>query len=524
MRDKIFVMRSSLPKSLTWIATTAVVALAGCLYIGDRAITQIRDAFDTDARIMHRVLSQRAVQHDAILATLGLLQSPTDTDDRERRLSSVYSQVISVAKRSGDSPWLATESVASLASAEVASRAARRPALGSVDYATGRFWLVRASPALSHALQIDMKSMVPWSEWPTAKDGAMDRDSVVRVALAIGADEWVVQPGKLLDSAWQFSSRKRLATESQPFDVVSTRCVRWSELPWLLMLSWCAVVTALMVGLAAVLRQRRARRRAEELLRLGQVAKLNSLGELAAGMAHELNQPLTAILANTQAAARLLRDDPPDIETARPAMQRAAEQARRAADVLARLRRSVAQPDRALVLQPTSLEHAARNALYLLEPQFRAQQIQTEIIVLRAVSVMADATALEQVIHNVLINAVNALRQSPIVNRRLRITISAAAAMGELVVADNGPGIAAEILPRVFEPFFTTRMSESVVGESQDALDSLDSLGLGLSICESLVGTMGGRISAANGTEDTMRGAVFTVSLPFATSDAKASQ
>ena len=293
------------------------------------------------------------------------------------------------------------------------------------------------------------------------------------------------------------------------------------------MLSWCAVVTALMVGLAAVLRQRRARRRAEELLRLGQVAKLNSLGELAAGMAHELNQPLTAILANTQAAARLLRDDPPDIETARPAMQRAAEQARRAADVLARLRRSVAQPDRALVLQPTSLEHAARNALYLLEPQFRAQQIQTEIIVARAVSVMADATALEQVIHNVLINAVNALRQSPIANRRLRITISEAAAMGELVVADNGPGIAAEILPRVFEPFFTTRMSESVVGESQDALDSLDSLdslGLGLSICESLVGTMGGRISAANGTEDTMRGAVFTVSLPLAASDAKASQ
>ena len=502
-------MRSSFPKSLKWVAATTALALAGCLFIGDRAIAQMRDAFETDARIMHRLLSQRAVQHDAILATLGLLQSPSDTDDRERRLSSVYPQVLSVAKRTGDLPWSVAGNAAALASAETASRGAARPALAAVDYAAGRFWLVQASSTVSHALLIDMQSMVPWSEWPTAKNGASDRDSVVRVALAIAANEWALQPGKLLGSPWQFSFRKHLATESQPFDVVVTRCVRWSELPWLLMFSWCALATALMVGLAAVRRQGRARQRAEDLLRLGRAARLNSLGELAAGMAHELNQPLTAILANTQAAARLLNDDPPDIETAQPAMQRAAEQARRAADVLARLRRSVAQPAQAHPTQITSLENAARNALYLLEPQFRAQHVATEVIAAGDVNVMADGTALEQVIHNLLTNAMHALQKTSASNRRVRVTISATAAHGELVVADSGSGIEADDLPRVFEPFFTTRTNEGTAS---------DSMGLGLSICESLVGNMGGRISAANGTESGMPGAVFTVSLPLAIS------
>lgn len=494
-------------KRWPWIAATLAIALVGSVYLGERSISQMRDAFETDARIMHRLLSQRAVQHDAILATLGLLQSATDHDDRERRLSSVYPQVLSVAKRSGDAPWSVPDQTAALTAAETGSRAVARPVLASVDYTAGRFWVVQASPTMSHALLIDMKSMVPWSEWPTAKDGSPDRDSAVRVALAIGAKEWTVQPGRSLGSPWQFEFRKHLATESQPFDVVVTRCVAWGELPWVMMLGWWLVSVALIAGLSTFLRQRRARERAEELLRLGQVARLNSLGELAAGMAHELNQPLTAVLANTQAAARLLKDDPPDVETAQPAMQRAVEQARRAADVLARLRASVASPNRALPLQVLSLNGAARNALYLLEPQFRVQHISAEVVALREVEVMADATALEQVIHNVLTNAMHALQNTPAAERRVRLHISAAEKYGELTITDSGQGISADDLPRVFEPFFTTRAAKD---------SSSDALGLGLSICESLVGNMGGNIRATNSSETDMRGAAFTVRLPLA--------
>ena len=90
-----------------------------------------------------------------------------------------------------------------------------------------------------------------------------------------------------------------LATVSQPFDVVVTRCVSWVELPWLWMLAWALGTAALRAALATFMHQRRERARAEALLRLGPVARLNTLGELAAGMAHELNQPLTVVLANT---------------------------------------------------------------------------------------------------------------------------------------------------------------------------------------------------------------------------------
>src|SRR5262245_18736392 len=111
-------------------------------------------------------------------------------------------------------------------------------------------------------------------------------------------------------------------------------------------------------------RQRIERRSAEDLLRLGQVARLNALGELAAGMAHELNQPLTAVLANTQAARRLLDEDPPELATARTAMKQAAEQARRAAEVVGRLRRVIERPDRKADTRPVALQDVLRGALH----------------------------------------------------------------------------------------------------------------------------------------------------------------
>ena len=116
------------------------------------------------------------------------------------------------------------------------------------------------------------------------------------------------------------------------------------------------------------------------------------------------------------------------------------------------------------------------------------------------VEVLADPVALEQVFHNLATNLLHALDQMDANDRRLTLTLSHTATHGELRVADNGPGIAPEALPRLFEPFFSTRM------------DGLG-LGLGLSVCESLVTHMDGRISAQNRSP---RGAEFTVMLPLA--------
>ena len=88
-----------------------------------------------------------------------------------------------------------------------------------------------ASTPNSYALQIDARAMVPWSEWPTGSAANQGRDSAVRVTLEHAGQSLVLQPGQIFDARWRFDFRKRLATESQPFDVVVTRCVSWAELP-----------------------------------------------------------------------------------------------------------------------------------------------------------------------------------------------------------------------------------------------------------------------------------------------------
>jgi C4-dicarboxylate-specific signal transduction histidine kinase len=215
-------------------------------------------------------------------------------------------------------------------------------------------------------------------------------------------------------------------------------------------------------------------------------------------MAHELNQPLTAILANTQAAKRLLQDDPPELPTALQAMDQAVAQARRAAEVLARLRRTVEQPGTSQPGEAADLEQVVRKALDLLEPECRRRSLIATVRVEQPARVLAERVALEQIVHNLLTNALQALDLVPDGERKLTIVITVEQGAGVLRVADSGPGIAADVLPRVFEPFFTTREG---------------GLGLGLSLCETLAMGMGGQLRAQ---ANTPRGALFILSLPLA--------
>jgi C4-dicarboxylate-specific signal transduction histidine kinase len=301
------------------------------------------------------------------------------------------------------------------------------------DFAAGRYWLMLAADS-SYALQIDMHGLVPWSEWPMQPD-----TSPVRVMLEHAGQRFVLQPGEDDAQGWRFDFSKHLATDSQPFDVLAARQVGWAQLPWRWMSAWVALVTVLLAGLRAAQRQREGRRRAEELLRLGKVARLNALGELAAGMAHEVNQPLAAILANTQAAKRLLADMPPDIDTAQTAMAHAVQQAQRAAEVVGRLRRSVEAPEHAADLKAIDLRAAVNSALYLLEPQLQQCSATPVVQAAGAVNVQADPVALEQIIHNLLVNAMQALERVPRGERALTLSLATAGEQGERVCATVDP-------------------------------------------------------------------------------------
>lgn len=476
------------PPAALWLLAAVLLGTGAAALVAQRALADARAAFDTDSRIAHRLLSQRAAEHEAVLATLALLQPPGG-DAREARLAALYPQVLAVARRETAAAWPRDGWQA----AEERSRTLRRPVLAEAQIAQGRYWLLHAGVPASYAVQIDLRRLPPAAEWPLPAGGA-----TAAVLLHEGR-RFVLQAATESSSerGWRFDARKPLAADSQPFELVTTRVVGWSALPWARMALAAAVVMAMLAALAAALRQRAARRRAEELLRLGQLGRLNQLGELAAGIAHELNQPLTALLAQTQAARRLLDDEPPQTTTARAAMDAAAAQARRASDVVGRLRRLVERPDGGSP-QPLRLDDALRQAVDLLEPQIR--RVGAEIgVQADAVSVRADPVALEQIVHNLLVNALQALERGAAGARRLRLSVRADGAQGLLRVADNGPGIAPELLPRIFEPFVTTREG---------------GLGLGLSLCETLASGLGGSLTGRNAEGE--RGAVFELRLPLA--------
>lgn len=479
-------MLSKLKSLCIWLFLWVCLGMLGAVLLVRATLLDLRTVFETDARIMHRLLSQQCVQHDAILAMLALLQP--ERDSRQQRLSSLYSQVLDVAQRDSGSHW----PDAALEKAESASHQLGRPVLADVDWQHGRYRMVLAALPASHALTIDLRSAVPQVDWPVSA-----ASNPIRVALALDGQQFLLQPGHSQAGGWRFDFRKQLAADSQPFEVVAERWVGWNELPWIAVFLWLGGLAVALAGLRSVLKQRDERRRAEELLRLGQVARLNTLGELAAGLAHELNQPLTAVLASTQAARRLLDDDDPDLPTVRTAMQQAAEQSRRASDVLARLRRTVERPDLSGKLQKLDLRAVLRGVLYLLEPECQKWQVIPVLdIPAELPDIAAEPVALEQILHNLLMNALQALEQVPPGERRLTLSVCEQQSRWVLNIADSGPGIAPEVLPHLFEPFFTTRDN---------------GLGLGLSLCETLAMSMGARIVAENIVP---RGARFSLILP----------
>ena len=488
-------MPSRARRRLPWVLGWLLAAAAGSAWIAQQSLARQRAAFDTDARIVHRLLSQQAAQHDAVLATLALLQPGTGAaaaTSAEQRLPALYSQVLQVLRRGGVEAWPAP-----LARAEAESATLRRAVLADIDLARGQYTLVRAGLPSSFALRIDAAAAVPWADWPLPRQGP------VRVVLQHGDARWVLQPGTGEPGRWRLAAEKRLASDSQPFTLVVTRTLQVGELPWWRLLLWCVAAAAAVAGLAAWQRQRDSARRARELLRLGQVGRLNALGELAAGMAHELNQPLTAVLASTQAAQRLL-DDPDEtgadlattLATTRQALAQSVQQARRAADVVARLRRLV-QPAGGGAARPMRLTDAVDSVLYLLAPQIEAAGVHVERYGLDdAPEVLVDPVALEQIVHNLVQNALQALEGVAAGPRRLLIHASATADRVVLGVRDSGPGFPAAALERAFEPFFTTRQG---------------GLGLGLSLCESLAAGMGGALVARNAGAG---GAELSLTLP----------
>jgi two-component system sensor kinase FixL len=213
------------------------------------------------------------------------------------------------------------------------------------------------------------------------------------------------------------------------------------------------------------------------------VSRLTALGEMASALAHELNQPLSAIANYLRGSRMLLARDEVPLDRVSEAVERAGEQALRAGDIIRRLREFVArgETERSVESLPKLVEEAS--ALALVGAKEHGIRVRFEFS--REVGlVLADKVQIQQVVLNLVRNAVDAMVASTAQPRELTIGIAPAdGRMAQVTVMDTGPGIDPEIAERLFQPFITTKRT---------------GMGVGLSISRTIVESHGGRIWAGS--------------------------
>lgn len=237
-----------------------------------------------------------------------------------------------------------------------------------------------------------------------------------------------------------------------------------------------------------------------KLTELERTARIHQLGEMAAGLAHEINQPLAAIMYTLSGAVRRARGGELNNAQMVEVLQAAIDQTRRAADIITRIRALVTQqtPSKTRVF----LNEVAREMLVLCRLGNRESPVGLEDeLVPTLPPVLGDKVQLEQVMLNLLSNAIHAARQTRQREGRVLVRTTSDGQTVEVSVWDNGPGLASTDRQRMFSPFFTTKP---------------EGIGLGLAICQTIIEDHGGRIWAEPTVEG---GLLMRLRLPVATEE-----
>jgi C4-dicarboxylate-specific signal transduction histidine kinase len=249
------------------------------------------------------------------------------------------------------------------------------------------------------------------------------------------------------------------------------------------------------------LRASQQRKRAEDALQatraeLARASRMTSLGHMAASIAHEISQPLAAIVANGNAASRWLANKSPDLEEARAALNRIVIEGHRAGQVIGSVRAMFKQAPQEKA--PLDVNDLIREVLILTRSEIQRHRVavQTELME-RIPQPLADRIQLQQIMLNLIMNALEAM--DAVTDRARVLSIKSTIQDSQSVritVGDSGTGIEPKDVQRIFDEFFTTKPQ---------------GMGLGLSICRSIIEAHGGSLSASSGRP---HGAVFQVILP----------
>jgi PAS domain S-box-containing protein len=227
---------------------------------------------------------------------------------------------------------------------------------------------------------------------------------------------------------------------------------------------------------------------------LAHLSRISLLGEMSASLAHELNQPLTAVLSNAQAALRFLDRDVPDLVEVRESLLHIVENDKRAGEVIRRLRAMLRKEQ--TDYQPLLVNEVVHDVLRLVSSDLVNRNVSTVIDLAPALPfVLGDRVQLQQVLLNLIVNACDAMsvQKARVVTIRTQLTPDAHV---EIAIRDIGPGIPEADLERIFTPFVTTKTQ---------------GMGLGLAVCRTIIQAHSGTLRATN---DPSEGATMLVTLP----------
>lgn len=463
-------------------------------------------ALEEAGRTLHRLISQRVDQHDAHLTSLSALvqaAEPAPVATVEQVAASIvrfYPRIvgIDVVDLAPNPPRSLLDATDPAVVAEEARQAVGSNLRTRALEGGSRLLLVKRAltDGVGHyalALVIDMNRL-------SASDTPLPEGAVVQLRL--------IESGQASDQPAS-AFRADIASRTQPLRLTLTTSAPGWPLPppvFLMLAAGLVALAALLIErlLEARSAAREAARKAvlaEQDARLAHAGRVNAMGELASGIAHELTQPLTAILGQAQAGRRLLTQSEPDKETLTGAFEAIARNARRAGDILGRLRAWISKSEP--VVETVDLTELAGEVVRLLAANAQAAGATLQVggDGSRPL-VRADRVQLEQVVFNLARNGLEAVEGRD-GERSVTIEVGTQESDAVLAVRDSGSGLSPDAQARLFEPFFTTKPA---------------GLGLGLALCVRLVERFDGTLAAENAAGG---GAIFSVRLPRIVAEAQ---